>query len=65
MDKFTKIAVKDWSLLSAGFGTFCSECGDLTTYTHYHCSICESDDFDLCQRVMHRESAAGAYSIAW
>ena len=47
-DKSIKDAIRDYSSLSAGFGIFCNECGDLTTDAHYHCYVCESDNFDLC-----------------
>ncbi len=43
-----RAAIKDYSALPAGIGTFCEECGDLTTEEHYHCYICQADNFDLC-----------------
>ena len=43
-----KDAIRDYTSMSAGFGTFCSECGEFATDDHYHCYICNSDDFDLC-----------------
>ena len=47
-DKYMKDAIRDYSSLSAAVNTWCNECGVLTTDAHYHCYICESDDFDLC-----------------
>lgn len=46
VDKFLKDAEIDYS---AGWGIFCNECGDFTTGVHYHCYICDSDDFDICR----------------
>ena len=48
LEDYMKAAIIDYSSLSAMIGTWCSECGVLTTDAHYHCSICDSDDFDLC-----------------
>lgn len=30
-----------------GATVYCNECSALTTEDHYHCNICEEDDFDL------------------
>ena len=30
----------------------CDECGTLTTDLHYHCNICNLDDFDLCSNCI-------------
>lgn len=48
LDKYMKDAIREYSNLSAGYGTYCDECCDWTTDCHYHCYICCSDNFDLC-----------------
>ena len=48
-DKHMKEAIRDsYPFLSIGLGYWCNECGGLMDGTYYHCSICDSDDFDLC-----------------
>ena len=37
-----------FSSVPTAFSVFCSNCLDLATFDHYHCYICDSDDFDLC-----------------
>jgi next-to-BRCA1 protein 1 len=37
------------SLFPASFAIDCNNCGTAIANEHYHCSICESGDFDLCQ----------------
>ncbi len=31
------------------YSVFCNECDDTIPGAHYHCSICDDGDFDLCQ----------------
>ena len=47
-DKYMKDAIRDYSSLFNVLDSWCNECGVLTTDAHYHCYICDSDDFDLC-----------------
>ncbi len=28
---------------------YCDECGDVTTQIHFHCNLCKSGDYDICQ----------------
>lgn len=28
---------------------YCDECGEVTTEIHYHCNLCKSGDYDICQ----------------
>lgn len=49
-DRFMKDAIRDYPSSSNGTWSWCSECGFLMTEFHYHCYICDSDDFDLCLR---------------
>ena len=37
------------TLSAASFAIDCNNCGKPIANEHYHCSICESGDFDLCQ----------------
>ena len=49
-DKFMKDAIRDHPYSSNGVWSWCSECGFRMTNLHYHCYICDPDDFDLCSR---------------
>ena len=37
------------TLFAANFAIDCNNCGNAIANEHYHCSICDSGDFDLCQ----------------
>jgi hypothetical protein len=37
------------ALFAASFAIDCNNCGNAIANEHYHCSICDSGDFDLCQ----------------
>ena len=39
---------EQFSSLPVAFCIFCSNCGNMATYDHYHCYVCQSSDFDLC-----------------
>ena len=33
---------------------WCDECDELTTDVHFHCNLCESGDYDICQACFER-----------
>jgi next-to-BRCA1 protein 1 len=37
------------TLFAPSFAIDCNNCGNAIANEHYHCSICDSGDFDLCQ----------------
>lgn len=37
-----------------GCVVYCDECGSLTTFDHYHCTICNEDDLDFCPACVDR-----------
>ena len=34
---------------------YCDVCGDVTTEIHFHCNLCKSGDYDICQACFEKE----------
>lgn len=44
------------------YSVYCNNCNDSIPDVHYHCSICDDGDFDLCQSCVGRGVVCGSES---
>ncbi|KAI9805648.1 MAG: hypothetical protein M1833_005140 [Piccolia ochrophora] len=48
-----------YTLPGASYSILCNGCTDAIRTAHYHCSICENGDFDLCQKCINNGQTCG------